>query len=504
MSMNWTSKSAAPGFGRAPGRPATDRGPATVTRLPVAARATASGSASGSASGPESAPAAPTGSAGDGVVALPNRPKRPDTISEAKAKVQPESMERLDLAKAVRLPVEDLTWQVTELAGEILSELPITLNSSELCILVNRLIDDMVGLGPLEPLLADDSVTDILVNGPRQVYVEREGKLQPTEIVFQDDRHVLNVARRIASRVGRRIDESMPMVDARLEDGSRVNIIVPPLALKGPMISIRKFGSRRFTLRDLVEKGTMSPEMAALLRVACRSRANILISGGTGSGKTTLLNAISETIGPDERIITIEDAAELQLQQPHVGSLETRPANLEGDGRITARDLLRNALRMRPDRIILGEVRGDEVIDMLQAMNTGHEGSLGTVHANSPRDALVRLENLVAMSGLGLPLTAVRTQIASAIDLIVQISRMRDGSRRITRITEVTGIDSERILLQDLFALEITGEDARGKLTGRYETSEHSSPALRAKAAQHGHETALLRALAGQSNVTAA
>src|SRR6185312_14024203 len=308
---------------------------------------------------------------------------------------------------------------------------------------VEGILNETVGLGPLEPLLADDSVTDILVNGAKQVYVERKGKLDLTGIVFNDDKHVLNIALRIATRVGRRIDESSPMVDARLADGSRVNVIAPPLALVGPMISIRKFAKKEITLDIMAKQRNLSPAMATVLGIAARCRLNVLISGGTGSGKTTLLNAMSQMIDPRERIITIEDAAELQLQLPHVGGLETRIANLEGKGEITTRDLLKNALRMRPDRIILGEIRGAEAFEMLQAMNTGHEGSLGTIHASGPREALSRLESIIAFAGLDLPSRVVRSQIASAIDLVVQVSRMRDGKRRIVSISELTGMEGD-------------------------------------------------------------
>ncbi len=501
MSHRHTNHLSAVGFGRAPARANTGDGAergadpprtATVTRLPFGDRRPAVAKAAPAPANVNSAPDASK------VLPMPRgRGTPPCAVRGAKAVVQPELMDRLDLAKAAEMPIEDLAWHIMELTGEIVGELGLALNGAELKQLVDRLIDDMVGLGPLEPLLADDAITDILVNGPRQVFVERHGKLELTDIAFHDDRHVMNVALRIVSRVGRRIDEFSPMVDARLEDGSRVNVIIPPLALRGPSISIRKFARGKFTLKDLAEQGSMSMDMASILRVACRSRVNILVSGGTGTGKTTLLNAISEMIDIGERIITIEDAAELQLLQPHVAPLESRPANLEGAGRITMRDLLRNALRMRPDRIILGEVRGDEVIDMLQAMNTGHDGSLGTVHANNPRDALVRLENLVAMAGLNLPIGAIRTQIATAIDLIVHVSRMADGSRRVTHITEVTGMNGDTVLLQDLFTFEATGEDERGRIQGRFVCSNHC-PVFMKQAKQRGLEHSLRQALAGQ------
>src|SRR5690606_14303352 len=326
------------------------------------------------------------------------------------------------------------------IVSEILTEHKIQLNLIEQRELVEMMVNDMLGLGPLEPLLADERVTDIMVNGPKQVYVERGGKLELTDVQFRDNRHVMNIATRIVARGGRRVDESSPLGDARLEDGSRVNIIIPPLAIDGASISIRKFSKKRITLDVMQKQGNLSPAMATVLRIASRSRLNILISGGTGSGKTTLLTALSQMIDEGERIVTIEDAAELQLQQPHVVRLETRPPNIEGHGEISMRDLVKNALRMRPDRIILGEVRGSEAVDMLQAMNTGHEGTLGTIHANRPREALTRLENMIGMAGINLPTKAVRTQVASALDLIVQVSRMRDGVRRITHVVEVIGM----------------------------------------------------------------
>lgn len=407
--------------------------------------------------------------------ALPPRLKkdtaRTKTIEEAKRVIQPVLMERMDIAKAGDLPRKELAVQIGGIVSEIASEQRIRLNLSEQRDLVTMLLNDMLGLGPLEPLLADDSVTDIMVNGPDQVYVERKGKLEITDVTFKNDRHVLNIATRIVTRIGRRIDESSPLCDARLEDGSRVNIIIPPLAIDGPSISIRKFSKKSITLDVMAKQNNISERMATVLKIASRSRLNILISGGTGSGKTTLLNALSQLIDHGERIVTIEDAAELQLQQPHVVRLETRPANLEGDGEISMRDLVKNSLRMRPDRIILGEVRGSEAVDMLQAMNTGHEGSMCTVHANRPREALTRLENMVGLAGINLPSKAVRTQIADAIDIIVQVSRMRDGIRRITSITEVVGMEGDVVTTQELFKYEFEGEDASGMLLGAYQSA---------------------------------
>jgi len=366
--------------------------------------------------------------------------------------IYPRVMEQIDSAAASKLGRGELARRLTGVVAAALAEMSMQLSQREQREVVTLLLDDMLGLGPLEPLLADESVNDIMVNGAKQVYVERRGRLEKTDVVFRDNAHVMAVVTRIVTQIGRRIDEASPLVDARLADGSRVNIIIPPLALDGPSISIRKFSQISIDLDRMAVQGNLSAAMAALLKIAARCRLNIVISGGTGSGKTTLLNAMSQLIAHDERIVTIEDAAELQLQQPHVVRLETRPASLEGKGEIGVRDLLKNALRMRPDRIILGEIRGGEAIDMLQAMNTGHDGSLGTIHANRPHDALTRLENMVAMAGFNLPVAAVRTQIAAAVQMIVQIARMRDGVRRITSITEVTGIEGETIVLKELFA----------------------------------------------------
>ncbi|MGH6959734.1 MAG: CpaF family protein, partial [Dongiaceae bacterium] len=356
------------------------------------------------------------------------------SVEEAKLKIQPLVVDRIDIGAAARLERDELGRQIGELVGEILREERLRLNQREQKDLVELLLDDMLGLGPLEPLLAAETVTDIMVNGPYQVYIERKGKLELTDVKFRDNQHVLNICSRIVSQVGRRVDESQPLCDARLLDGSRVNIIIPPLAIDGPSISIRKFSKKGITLDIMARQRNVSENMAKVLKIASRARLNILISGGTGSGKTTLLNAMSQLIDVGERIVTIEDAAELQLQQPHVVRLETRPPNLEGVGEINMRDLVKNTLRMRPDRIILGEVRGAEAMDMLQAMNTGHDGSLGTIHANRPREALTRLENMIGMASVKLQAKAVRTQISSAIDMIVQVSRMRDGMRRITHI----------------------------------------------------------------------
>ena len=334
--------------------------------------------------------------------------------------------------------------------------------------LVQEIYDDVAGLGPLENLMKDPGVTEIMVNGPKNIYVERKGRLEKADIAFDDDSHVMKIIDRIVSRVGRRCDEATPMVDARLQDGSRVNAVIPPIALKGPSITIRRFNSAPLSIANLVENNSVSYAMASFLEACVKGKANIVVAGGTGSGKTTLLNILSGFIPETERIVTIEDAAELQLKQDHVVTLESRPANVEGTGSVTIRDLVRNALRMRPDRIIVGEVRSGETLDMLQAMNTGHEGSLTTVHANSPRDVLSRLETMVLMSGMDLPLKAIRDQVASAIDIIVYQTRFRDGTRKITNISEVLGMEGDMITLQDIFSFRAEGLDANGKIKGRY------------------------------------
>jgi pilus assembly protein CpaF len=384
--------------------------------------------------------------------------------------------------------------QLTGWVKELLAETKIQLNFTEQRELVESLIADMLGLGPLEPLLSDETVSDIMVNGPKQVYVERRGKLELTDVNFRDDQHLLNICTKIVTRVGRRVDEATPLVDARLPDGSRVNIIIPPLAIDGASISIRKFSKKSITLDVMAGSGSISPGMATVLKIAARCRLNILISGGTGSGKTTLLNALSRMIDNGERTVTIEDAAELQLQQPHVVRLETRTANLEGTGEITIRDLVKNALRMRPDRIIIGECRGAEALDMLQAMNTGHDGSMSTIHANTPREALTRLENMVGMTGINLPSRAVRTQIAAAVHLICQVNRMRDGTRRVTSLTEVVGMEGDVITTQDLFTFQYQGEGADGKLRGVF-NSGGIRPAFLPRAEYYGLDRALIEAI---------
>jgi pilus assembly protein CpaF len=400
----------------------------------------------------------------------PNNRRNPHkaAIEAAKAQIQPLVLEHMDVGAAAEMPRPAFEAQLTGWVKELLAETKIQLNFTEQRELVESLIADMLGLGPLEPLIADETISDIMVNGPKQVYAERRGKLELTEVVFRDNQHLMNICTKIVTRIGRRIDESRPLVDARLPDGSRVNIIIPPLAIDGASVSIRKFSKKSITLDIMAANASMSPAMATVLKIAGRCRLNILISGGTGSGKTTLLNALSRMIDSTERTVTIEDAAELQLQQPHVVRLETRTANLEGTGEITMRDLLKNALRMRPDRIIIGECRGEEALDMLQAMNTGHDGSMSTIHANNPREALTRLENMIGMAGINLPSRAMRTQIASAVHMICQVQRMRDGGRRVSHITEVVGMEGDIITTQDLFTFQFQGEGTDGKLKGAF------------------------------------
>jgi pilus assembly protein CpaF len=352
-----------------------------------------------------------------------------------------------------------------------------------------------LGYGPLEPLLARDDIADIMVNGSGTVYIEVAGKIQKTGIRFRDNGQLLNICQRIVSQVGRRVDESSPICDARLPDGSRVNAIVPPLAIDGPALTIRKFKKDKLTLDQLVRFGTITPEGADILKVIGRCRVNSLVSGGTGSGKTTLLNCLTQFIDDDERIITCEDAAELQLQQPHVVRLETRPPNLEGEGQVTMRDLVRNCLRMRPERIIVGEVRGPEAFDLLQAMNTGHDGSMGTLHANNPREALSRLESMITMGGFALPSRTIREMICASVDIVIQAARLRDGSRRITHVTEVVGMEGDVIITQDIFLYEMTGEDAKGNILGRHVSTGIGRPRFWERARYYGEENRLAAAL---------
>jgi pilus assembly protein CpaF len=391
-----------------------------------------------------------------------------NVYQEMKARLHRAVINRMDLTKLGQLDPEQLHAEVARLAEDLLAAENAPLSSADRERLVGEVRHELFGLGPLEPLLADPDVCDILVNSPKKVYIERGGKLELTNVEFKDDEHLMRVIERIVSTVGRRIDEASPMVDARLQDGSRVNAIIPPLSLDGPVLSIRRFGSDPLRMATLIEKNALTKDMADMFEMCVRARLNVLISGGTGAGKTTLLNALSSYIPDDQRIVTIEDSAELQLQQPHVVRLETRPANIEGRGEVTQRDLVKNALRMRPDRIVIGEVRGGEAIDMLQAMNTGHDGSLTTIHANTPRDALARIETMIQMTGMRLSDRAMRQQIASALDIVIQAARLSDGTRRITSISEITGMEGETITMQEIFHFERKGMDKDGKVLGRY------------------------------------
>jgi pilus assembly protein CpaF len=390
--------------------------------------------------------------------------RRDERLSALRRRV----LDQVDTSQAADMSPAQLQQQLGSIIHSIAESERWELSAIEESDLADELTNDMVGFGPLQQLLADDQVTDIMVNGAFSVYVEKLGKLVRTNVRFRDNEHVASVARKIASSVGRRIDESSPMVDARLRDGGRINVVFPPIAIDGPSISIRKFARKRPDFGQMTANGTMVPGVATLLEIAAKCRLNILIAGGTGSGKTTLLNAMSRMIDNDERIVTIEDAAELQLQQPHVVRLETRPPNLEGTGEIKQRELLRNALRMRPDRIILGEVRGPEAFDMLQAMNTGHDGSFCTIHANNTRDALTRVENLVQMGNFGLPVRGIRAQIANAIDLVVHLERMRDGVRRVTQISDVCGLEGDVVTMNDVVTFNFDGEDPQGRIHGHY------------------------------------
>src|SRR6266498_3692752 len=389
-------------------------------------------------------------------------------FQEMKARLHRAIVTRLDLTKLSALAPDRVHAEVSRLAEGLLQAENLPLSTAERDRLVGEVHHELFGLGPLEPLLADHTISDILVNSYSSIYIERRGKLEKTAISFKDDEHLRRVIERIVSTVGRRIDEAQPMVDARLPDGSRVNAIIPPLALDGPVLSIRRFGADPLRMPALIENGALTKEIAILFEMCVRARLNIIISGGTGAGKTTLLNALSAYIPGNERIVTIEDSAELQMQQPHVVRLETRPPNIEGKGEVTQRDLVRNTLRMRPDRIVIGEVRGGEAIDMLQAMNTGHDGSLTTIHANTTRDALSRLETMVQMTGMRLSDRAMRQQVASAIDLVVQVARLSDGSRRVTSISEITGMEGETITMQEIYQFERTGLGPQGQVLGRF------------------------------------
>ena len=402
---------------------------------------------------------------------MPDSKASSPRLEQIKSKIHRDILTQVDLQRMESIPAERLRQELQALTERAINDGNLAVNESERRLLIQGIQDEILGLGPIEPLLADPSVSDILVNGPRQIYVERGGKIEPTDIQFDNDQHLMRVIDRIVSRVGRRIDEMSPMVDARLPDGSRVNAVIPPLAIDGPLLSIRRFAVVPFTMNDLLARQTLTPEMAELISGLVKARVNLLVSGGTGSGKTTMLNVISSSISHDERIITIEDAAELQLQQPHVARMESRPPNIEGEGEISQRTLLRNSLRMRPDRIILGEVRGAEVLDMLQAMNTGHDGSMCTVHANSPRDAVTRLEHMLGMAGLQVDARTMRQQISSALSVVIQVSRLSDGHRKVTSLQEITGIEGDVVSMQEIFKFEQAGLSSDGRVQGQFKAT---------------------------------
>jgi pilus assembly protein CpaF len=421
--------------------------------------------------------------------------RRSESYYQTKSSIFNALIEAIDLAQLARLDADAAREEIRDIVNEIIAIKNVVMSISEQEELLDDICNDVLGYGPLEPLLARDDIADIMVNGSGTVYIEVAGKIQKTGIRFRDNQQLLNICQRIVSQIGRRVDESSPICDARLPDGSRVNAIVAPLAIDGPALTIRKFKKDKLKLDNLVRFGSITPEGAEILKIIGRCRVNTIVSGGTGSGKTTLLNCLTQFIDDDERIITCEDAAELQLQQPHVVRLETRPPNLEGEGQITMRDLVKNCLRMRPERIIVGEVRGPEAIDLLQAMNTGHDGSMGTLHANSPREALSRIESMITMGGFSLPSRTIREMLCSSIDVIIQAARLRDGSRRITHITEVLGMEGDVIITQDLYVFEMLGEDAQGNLIGRHRSTGIGRPRFWDRARYYGEEKRLAAAL---------
>jgi len=405
-------------------------------------------------------------------------------------------IDTIDLTQLAKLDPDAAREEIRDIVSEIVAIKNVVMSIAEQEELLEDICNDVLGYGPLEPLLARDEISDIMVNGAGTTYIEVQGKVEPTAVRFADNAQLMNICQRIVSQVGRRVDESSPICDARLPDGSRVNVIAPPLAIDGPTLTIRKFKRDRLTLDQLLKMGSLSPEGRTLLAIIGRVRCNVVISGGTGSGKTTLLNCLTAYIDTDERVITCEDSAELQLQQPHVVRLETRPPNLEGEGEVTMRDLVKNCLRMRPDRIIVGEVRGPEAFDLLQAMNTGHDGSMGTLHSNSPRECLSRLESMILMGGFNLPGKTIREMITSSVDIIIQAARMRDGTRKITHVTEVLGLEGEVVTLQDLYVYDVTGEDANGRVAGRHRTTGIARPYFYEKARYFGEDTRLTETLA--------
>ncbi|MGH6935327.1 MAG: CpaF family protein [Methylocella sp.] len=459
-------------FGKRSVSEAHDKSPTVAENLAVAAKPIGIPAAQSAPPAPQPAPEL----------------QRSDDYYVTKSMIFGALVEAIDLSQLSRLDAENAREEIRDIVHEIVVIKNVAMSSGEQEDLIDDICNDVLGYGPLEPLLGRDDIADIMVNGATRTFIEVGGKIQLTNIRFRDNAQLMNVCQRIVSQVGRRVDDASPICDARLVDGSRVNVIAPPLAIDGPVLTIRKFRKDRPTLDQLIRFGSISPEGGEILKIIGRVRCNVLISGGTGSGKTTLLNCMTKYIDADERVITCEDAAELQLQQPHVVRLESRPPNLEGSGAITMRDLVRNCLRMRPERIIVGEVRGPEAFDLLQAMNTGHDGSLGTLHANSPREALSRLESMITMGGYALPPKTIREMIVSSIDVIVQAARLRDGSRRITHITEIMGFEGDVVTLQDLMVYEVTGEDSSGRLRGRHRSTGIGRPRFWEKARYYGEE----------------
>ena len=425
----------------------------------------------------------------------PAHPGKSEEYYDIKTTIFSTLIDTIDLAQLAKLDMENAREEIRDIVNEIVSLKNVVMSIAEQEELLEDICNDVLGYGPLEPLLARDEISDIMVNGAETTYIEVDGKVQPTLVRFRDNSQLMNICQRIVSQVGRRVDEASPICDARLPDGSRVNVIAPPLAIDGPVLTIRKFKRDKLTLKQLIQYGSITEEGAKILAIIGQVRCNVIISGGTGSGKTTLLNCLTAHIDADERIITCEDSAELQLQQPHVVRLETRPPNLEGEGEITMRDLVKNCLRMRPERIVVGEVRGPEAFDLLQAMNTGHDGSMGTLHANSPREAMSRLESMITMGGYNLPSRTIREMIVSSVDVVIQVARLRDGTRRITHISEVIGLQGDVITMQEIFTYEILGEDENGELVGRHRSTGIARPAFWERARYFNEEKNLAAAL---------
>ncbi|HRI75782.1 MAG TPA: CpaF family protein [Alphaproteobacteria bacterium] len=481
-----------------PPKPAAAPTPAAAPETPAAAPATETSSApkaaeASAAPAPAAAPAAKKAEPAKAETAAPAAAPAAANprMERARKRIWTDLRDGIDLKSLARMDAEAARAEILSAVQEIGQFRGLDVTPAELSQIAKEAADDMLGFGPLEELLEMDGIADIMINGPKTIYIELKGKIQRANIEFRDNQHLLTICQRIVGVIGRRVDESSPICDARLPDGSRVNVIIPPLAVDGCTMTIRKFAKEKLTLDKLVDFKAMTPNCAEMIKIVGNCRANVLVSGGTGSGKTTMLNCLTRYINQGERIITCEDACELQLQQPHVVRLETRPPNLEGVGEVTMRDLVKNCLRMRPDRIIVGEVRGPEAFDLLQAMNTGHDGSMGTVHANNPREALSRMENMIAMGGLNLPTQAVREQIASAVNVIIQVQRLRDGSRKVTHVTEITGMEGEVVTMQDLFRFDFEGEDEYGRIIGKQKSSG-LRPILYERARMFGLEKKLL------------